>query len=139
MCKAIRIYGWNSFDLSILATTHDHDELMRMEQATIAALGTIFPAGYNMAHGGVGVVGLKHKAESKRKMRAAREFIQPWNKGRKTGPRSAESVAKGAAKLRGHKAWNAGQKTSDEHKAKIMAGWDKRRARLAAEKSQAVH
>ena len=49
---AIRKYGADDFDLSVLAEAADRDDLDRLEIGFISKLGTLAPGGYNIESGG---------------------------------------------------------------------------------------
>lgn len=51
---AIRKYGWDAFEWSMLAEDDDNDWLCLLEQKWIKRLGTKLPNGYNMTDGGDG-------------------------------------------------------------------------------------
>jgi len=50
--KALRKYGRNSFEWSVLETTNDIETLNQLEKSYIAEYGTLTPNGYNLATGG---------------------------------------------------------------------------------------
>lgn len=54
--RAIRKYGWDAFEWSILTEDDDDEWLFLMEQKWIKRLGTKTPNGYNMNDGGEGGV-----------------------------------------------------------------------------------
>lgn len=54
--RAIRKYGWDAFEWSILAEDDDDGWLLLLEQKWIKRLGTLLPNGYNMTAGGEGGV-----------------------------------------------------------------------------------
>jgi group I intron endonuclease len=121
LSHAIREDGWPAFTVTILATFSTVAELYAAERATIAALGTMMPAGYNRASGGLGTPDCKH-AESTRAKIAARALGRPghaaWNKGIPTPP---DVVAKRVEKLKGRVAWNKGVNATDAHRAALRA------------------
>jgi len=128
--RALRLHGLAAFEVCLLAVGAPED-LGRMEQEAIARLGTLAPAGYNLAAGGLGPTGvtwsyerrqaqslartgIRHRPESIEKMREARLQHNPF-KGRK---HTAETKAKiGAATVRVH----TGMKRSAEARANISA------------------
>ena len=55
--KAIRKYGWDTFEWSILTEDDDDEFLCFMEKKWIKKLGTKVPNGYNVTDGGDGVIG----------------------------------------------------------------------------------
>jgi group I intron endonuclease len=70
--KAIRKYGWDSFDCEVLYCSTDGEHTLRvMEPHFIQQYGTMVKNGYNMTAGGEGVPGYKFTRESKAKMRSA--------------------------------------------------------------------
>jgi group I intron endonuclease len=103
--------------LVVLATVENED-LYETEKRAIAAYGTLYPGGYNLAEGGE-AVGSKHP-EVRAKMSAALL-------GRRVYEISAEARAKMSAS-------HLGMKSSDETRAKIGAA---SKARLATQEARA--
>jgi group I intron endonuclease len=71
---AIRRHGAAAFIVKMICRALDRDQASALERALIAAHGTIAPGGYNLAIGGYdegGMLGRRHSAETKAKMRAA--------------------------------------------------------------------
>jgi group I intron endonuclease len=92
--RAIRKYGPDFFERSVLAETDSFDELNKLEIEHIALRGTFGETGYNQTIGGDGVMTLRrHSPET-------REKISALQKGRKQSP---ESIEKRAAARRGIK------------------------------------
>lgn len=128
--RAIRAHGKAAFEACFWAAGAPAD-LGDMEIALIAARGTMAPAGYNLAAGGLGPTGVEwsdeRKAaqsarvrgvplalETREKMSAAATARNPF----KGKTHSAETRAKmGAAAI----ALHTGRKRSDETKARISA------------------
>jgi group I intron endonuclease len=77
---AIRKYGPEQFEISILATANSHDELNALEAHHIIAQGTLCPNGYNIRHGGKG-----HpiSEETKKKLSQMKKGMPSPLKGRK--------------------------------------------------------
>lgn len=117
--KAIRKYGPESFELTVLEECDCRESLHAAEMRWIARLGTMKPAGYNMTFGGAGFSGFKRSvewkaalsermkgrtfsAETRAKMSAAKKGI----------PLAAEHAAKCAESRRG-------KKRSEEFKRKL--------------------
>ncbi len=118
---AIREYGWDSFHVETLGTFDTLPELHAAERATISALRTMVPGGYNRASGGLGTPDCRHAEETKRKIGArhlGRRGARAWNKGI---PASAEARAKISASQKGRLAWNKGIPATDEHRAALRA------------------
>ena len=70
--KAIRKYGWESFETKILFEGLSEPEAKEKEIELIAELETNNPlVGYNITIGGDGTVGYHHTQEAKDKMRIA--------------------------------------------------------------------
>lgn len=72
-CSAIRKYGFDAFEFSILQICKDFFEALEYERKFIAEL----KPEYNMTAGGGGVKGLKFSAESREKMSAAKRGKRP--------------------------------------------------------------
>lgn len=135
---AIREFGWDSFEWSVVSTTDNRDELMALEQQAIAFYNTFEPNGYNMTFGGDGTWGLKRTEEdSRNRSRKLKQYFSrpevkahfseirkgraPWNKGQKTGPLSDAVKQKLSAVRKGRKAWNKGIPHSEEAKSKMRS------------------
>lgn len=58
--SAIRKYGANAFEVSVVATAQTQEELNRLEKLTCLALNTYAPHGYNLKEGG-GAKGKMHQ------------------------------------------------------------------------------
>lgn len=80
--RALRKYGANSFDVSVVAQCNSHQEMLAAEIAAIAEHSSLYPAGYNLTAGGEGHYGLKRSAETRARIGRA-------HKGRK---RSADQI-----------------------------------------------
>lgn len=82
--KAIRKYGSDSFEWSILYQDDDNDKewMDWWEMKFIRQLGTKKPGGYNLSDGGEGGTGFKHTAEARRKMGESRIGRPAPNKGK---------------------------------------------------------
>jgi group I intron endonuclease len=69
--KALRKYGFATFEWTILAEDDDNEWLCLMEQKWIKLLGTKVPNGYNHTDGGEGTLGIERSEETRQKMREA--------------------------------------------------------------------
>lgn len=121
LAQAIRAYGWAAFTVTVIGTFATVAELHAAEHATILALGTLTPAGYNRASGGPGTPDCQHSDQTRQKIseRAIGRAGHPaWNKGIPTAP---ETIAKRSAALRGRPTWNKGIRATDEHRAALRA------------------
>ena len=130
--RALRKYGVDAFYIRIIDTASSFDELCTKEREWIASLNTVAPNGYNLTAGGEGVedptgeiarkisasrtgqkLSPEHRAASSKGWFGSDR--KPWNHGRKLSPehrlklsqakrppRTAEAIAKGAAKQMGH-------------------------------------
>jgi group I intron endonuclease len=74
--RAIRKYGEDAFELSILAETDNLLELNRLETEHIKKQNTKVPNGYNLTEGGEGNSGHQHTPETKAKIAAAHLGVQ---------------------------------------------------------------
>lgn len=54
IAEAIRVHGWDAFDVEVLAHARSFPELMEMEKAAIILHRTMHPTGYNQLAGGGG-------------------------------------------------------------------------------------
>ncbi len=78
LCCALRKYSADVFDVASLKTIRGKDRkalwarLCKLEIATIAALGTKRPLGYNSTDGGDGIVGHEYTEEQRAAMSAAK-------------------------------------------------------------------
>lgn len=144
--RALRRHGLDAFDVCLLAAGAPED-LGRLEQEAIAELGTLAPAGYNLAAGGLGPTGVtwsyerrqaqilartgfEHRPDSIEKMReAARK-----NNGFRGKTHTAETKAKiGEATVRIH----TGMKRSAEARANISASLKGRKAPVLSPEARA--
>lgn len=93
-CAAIRKYGRDAFEFSVLGKYQTIDECKHAERAYIASLAP----NYNLTVGGEGVWGLRHSPESKARMSAAKRGrsghpCPEWLKKRNSELRKAEYAA----------------------------------------------
>jgi group I intron endonuclease len=65
--RALRKYGWDAFEWTILTEDDDEEWLFLMEQKWIKRLGTKTPGGYNMTDGGEGASGAQWTDESRKR------------------------------------------------------------------------
>lgn len=78
---AMRKYGWENLQWSILFETQDHTELLNKEIELIASENTLVPSGYNVTKGGEGTLGFTHclgkkySAERKAEMSKAQTLL----------------------------------------------------------------
>lgn len=103
---AIRKYGWESFEWSILFEGLDEEDLEVYERAYIKKLDTQLPNGYNMTPGGEGranPIGWKHSPETIEKLRQkalnrspeVRKAMSEAQKGKKYSPERRAKCALG--------------------------------------------
>jgi group I intron endonuclease len=130
--QSIQQDGWEQFDVVELARPETHDELMAMEIAVIAALGTLTPNGFNMTAGGIGQHLRKMTDKNKASISRANKGKPTWNTGKTLGPLPEETRRKISAANTGHRAWNLGLAHSDESKAQMSASQPKRGAHHSA-------
>jgi len=118
---AIREHGWEAFDVQHLGSFGTLDELHAAERATIAAVGTLVPTGYNRASGGLGTPDCRHADETKKKLAAVqlgRRGAKAWNKGLTVPLEVRQKISAG---LKGHRTWNKGVPATEEHRAALRA------------------
>lgn len=81
LCEAIRTFGWEAFDVEVIARCVTKEEMHAKEEQAIALFGTMTPNGYNLtANGRRGPVSEATKAKMSQRL-----------KGRKPVRRSAEA------------------------------------------------
>ncbi len=121
--RALRKYGIQSFDVSIIDTADNKDILNEKEKYWIKKLNSLTPNGYNISIGGTGGnlgelvnkkrgdsrKGLKHTEETKEKIRQS-------NLGK---VRSEEAKVNMSKAQKGRIPWNKGVVCSEETKKKI--------------------
>lgn len=61
--RAIRRYGVDAFEVSVLESHENLDDLNAAEVRLISKLGTFIPQGYNLTLGGEGVLGCKGRKQ----------------------------------------------------------------------------
>ena len=93
LCSAIRKYGPEGFELSILQECCDENELSIAEIFWIEKLKT-FDEGYNMTVGGDGIRGFKHTEETKKKMSEDRKGSKNCNWGKKFSQETCLKISK---------------------------------------------
>jgi len=76
--SALRKYGLDLFDLSIIDNAEDAKSLYEKEQHWIRFYGCKEPNGYNMTDGGEGTIGMKYSEESKRKISESAKGNKKW-------------------------------------------------------------
>lgn len=105
ICRAIRKYGWENFEVTVLCEASSRAELLMIERGLIAEHGTFRPRGYNMTSGGDGV------------------------RDRIIGPETRKKFSEHAKNLRAIGKWvsrPAGWKATDEARAKMSASAKKK-------------
>jgi group I intron endonuclease len=121
--RAARAYGWENFSVEEIGTAETIEQLMAMEMAAIERFNTRYPNGYNFTDGGKGTRGRLHSEATRELMREkAKQGRGGWNRGRKTGPLSAEHRAKLSASHKGQEPWNRGVPHSEDTKRKFADG-----------------
>jgi len=125
--RAIKKYGRDSFDFGVLQRCSSRAELNEAEREWIKRIGSVSPAGYNIAHGGGGCSGVPMKEEHKARLREMRLGQPAWNAGMKMGPQWAtpELIEKRRAGMKARYAaiphHMNGKTLSDEIRAKQSA------------------
>jgi group I intron endonuclease len=120
--KAIRKYGWDNFQSSVLKETDDRE----IEKKFIREYQSNDPTkGYNLTDGGEGTVGYIPSEETREKMRAKKlgrkltsehcQKISESNKGRVFTTETREKISK---KSKGRQTW-LGKNLTEEHKEKL--------------------
>ena len=79
--KAIRKYGGNSFEVSLLDIAKTHEQLKDLEYHYIKQYEAKVPHGYNLTDGGEGIWGYKFTEEQKNRLSEAHLGQKAWNKG----------------------------------------------------------
>lgn len=92
---AIRKYGRDVFEFSVVAECASYREALDVERNCIAK----YEPSYNLTAGGEGVLGHRHSAASKRKMSKAKKGKSPWP----AGEYPTEVRGKISAALKGRK------------------------------------
>lgn len=96
--NALKKYGYEKFNWSIIESCENKEELDEMEFHYIKQYNTISPNGYNLTYGGEGSHGRKLSNETKEKIR----------KSLKGKNRSKESIEKQSKTQLGRIPWNKG-------------------------------
>lgn len=109
--KAIRKYGLNNFNISIVYETECIDKLNLAESAWIIYEDCLTPKGYNIVSGGGNTKGYVHTDNTRAKMSKAKEGMYKGNENPFFGKRHSEETK---AKMRG-------RVMSEENKAKLKA------------------
>jgi len=126
--KAIRKYGWPSFDVQVLIEITDIDLLKAGEMAAIREHQThVSQGGYNLTLGGDGVWHLPVSDETREKLRKAglgrkasaetRQRMSDAHKGRKNTPEHNANISKA---IKGHPSYKKmGKACSDATREKL--------------------
>src|SRR5258708_4224892 len=117
IAQAIREHGWENFDVTVLATSKSHDQLLAMEAETMKSLNTLAPNGYNRST--YGSHAWTFTAEERAKISRSTKGRKPWNLGIPAGPLSEATKRKISASLKGHQAWNKGMEASIETRLRM--------------------
>jgi len=117
LAKAIREYGPDSFVRKVIVECCDRRELNALETKFIIELGTVWPMGYNMTHGGNGPCEVTRSKISKtlsgrQQPRELVERRRAANKGRKRDADSRERISAG---VRRHNEEHGPRKIKFEH------------------------
>ena len=134
--RSIKKHGWENFTVNIVDQGwFTREERDQKEIALIARKGYFWGdgGGYNLTKGGGGMVGFKHREDSKAKMSAAHMGEKNHMYGKKP---SAEKNAAQSKRMKGRKlsaktiakmsAASKGKKKSAEHRANISAANQRR-------------
>lgn len=121
LANAVREYGREAFEVTVLGEAQDFDTLMLLEIDAIHVHNTFVPHGYNMTRGGKGTLDRRHLESTRLLISAKTKGLVPWNAGKKVGPLSAEHRQKLSAIRQGKPAWNKGISHREDTKAKMSA------------------
>lgn len=124
--SAIRKYGWNNFEWSILYQSKDRDHCLGEMETYFIKEYNSFNSGYNSTLGGEGSFGLKHTEETKRRISEKNKIPKPQTKehiekraakcrGKRLGPLSVETKLKISKKTKG-----ISKPMSEEHKNNLV-------------------
>ena len=151
--KALRKYGVQAFEFSIIDIADSREILLEKEMYWIKFYNSKVPNGYNMTDGGEGTTGLEFSQETRKKMSDAKRG-KHWSedhknklsiickeksywKGRKKGPLTKEQKKKISEATRGLKrdsfSLEHREKLSKSHKGKIP--WNKGKKIIKVSKS----
>lgn len=127
--KALRKYGSENFEWSILCTTDDYDKLNKLEIFYIEIYSKITKI-YNITKGGGGQLGVKIKDSTRQKLSEAWYKNPKIYKG-KDNPRYGKEVTEETRKKqsearKGKSSWNKGIPCRDETKKKLSEKAKKR-------------
>jgi group I intron endonuclease len=86
--KALRKYGVENFEWSVLCECDNKEELNKKEECYIKEYNSVVPHGYNLTYGGEGCVGYKHSDEHKK-------YISKIGKGRKHTEEARKHMSEG--------------------------------------------
>lgn len=110
LCRAIKKYGIQSFDISVVDVTNDKKVLNEKEKHWIKFYDSK-ANGYNMTYGGDGGNLIEHK-----KNFACSEETKQKIRNSLLGRKASEETKK---KLKGRPAWNKGKKATEELRRKL--------------------
>lgn len=117
--RALRKYGFDAFEWTVLYNDLDDDELVVYERLVIRKLKTKSPNGYNMTDGGEGWPGQVFSDAHRKNLSAAK-------KGKKLSPQAVANIAKGHIGLKHSSATKeklrklgAGRKHTPEARARM--------------------
>ena len=116
--KALRKYGLNSFDISIIDDSSILEELKEKEKYWIRFYNCISPNGYNLTQGGEGLAGYKHTEETREKLRESRknQVFTDEHRKRMSEVRKGKSLSEEAKRKVGIA--NKGRHQSEEQRRK---------------------
>lgn len=148
--RAIRKYGWDSFDWEVIDTANSHEELNEKEKYWISFhCSNNNKYGYNETAGGDGILGYSHSEETRQKMSASRKGHRGYMKGKRhteVTKKKISEATKGKNNpmygTKGELSPNYGKKHTEETK-KLMSqnspkGSQSKNAKLTEEKVKRI-
>lgn len=123
--RAMRKYGTDNFDITLLYEAVDHREMMAVERGLIAAYGTYRFGGYNATLGGQGSRGLKFSPEVLR-------LISEKSRGRKFSDKARKNMSDAQKRARAERPEEYFSKDSAKMKGKTRSEEDKEKKAEAA-------
>ena len=121
--NALKKYGLQSFDFSVIDESDSQDILNEKEEYWISYYNSKFPSGYNLTDGGQGSTGFKHSEDSKKRIRESCKGKKSWIKGKH---HSEKTKRKMGESNRGKPPWIKGKHHTEETKMKIRKSHRKR-------------